>query len=175
VALLTCPFCRGSHPAETARCPVTGALLPRRKAPPSPDTTEGPEDEPDAAVPDPHAEFLAEGDARATGVTDLALRLPTGEVVRVAPGTSVRLGREASPIADVCPDNVSRHHADVRADSTRVVVIDAGSVNGTFLNDQRLPPGEPRPVLPGDTIRLAADPPFLLHVTPSSEEGRRTL
>jgi hypothetical protein len=151
---VTCPFCEGSHPAGTARCPVTGAILPRRKTP---------------SLSSRPAYVFGDAGARPIDLVNVVLRLPSGELIRVAPGASVPLGREASPIASVCADNVSRHHAEVRAESDRVVVVDAGSTNGTFVNDRRLAPGVAQTILPGDTIRLGTDPPMLLQVVAASE------
>jgi hypothetical protein len=43
-------------------------------------------------------------------------------------------------------------------------VVDVGSVNGTFVNDRSLAPGEPHPVVAGDTVRLGSDPALRLAV-----------
>jgi pSer/pThr/pTyr-binding forkhead associated (FHA) protein len=95
-----------------------------------------------------------------------ALRvLPDGPVVPLTPGRVVPLGREASPIAHVCSDNVSRRHAEVRVEPDRLVVVDVGSVNGTFVNDRQIPTGVAHPVVAGDTLRLGSDPALRLSFT----------
>ena len=68
------------------------------------------------------------------------------------------LGRENSPLADRLGayPNVSRLHAEVRSDGRVLTVVDLGSTNGTFLNDEQIPPRTPTPARPGDRLRLAA-------------------
>jgi hypothetical protein len=181
VALVPCEFCPGEHAAGTARCPVTGALLRRPKVvppPPPPDPTPTPDPGPVPAPgggPDPHAALFGTPSPAvtaavvATSSAPTVLRvLPDGPVLRLEPGHVVPLGREASPIAHVCSDNVSRRHAEVRVEPDRTVVVDVGSVNGTFVNDRRLAPGQPHPVLPGDTLRLGSDPALRLSFTSDS-------
>jgi FHA domain len=168
VALVPCESCGGSHPVGTVRCPVYGAILRRPKAPPRPpeDTparapSASPQDQvgpsPVGGGPDPFADFVAGG--------ELALRvLSNGLTVRLVPGAPLRLGREDSPIAAVCTDNVSRHHADVVIESDGVVLVDADSTNGTFVNERRLAPRIRQAIVAGDTIRLGSSPPVVLQV-----------
>lgn len=50
---------------------------------------------------------------------------------------------------------VSRRHALIkRTESNALTIIDQGSVNGTFLNGQRLIPHQPRILRDGDELRL---------------------
>ncbi len=49
---------------------------------------------------------------------------------------------------------VSRIHAAIRRGEDRLTLVDLGSVNGTYLNGQRLPPNQPRVLRDGDEIRL---------------------
>jgi pSer/pThr/pTyr-binding forkhead associated (FHA) protein len=63
----------------------------------------------------------------------------------------------ARPITlDDPADSVSRVHAEVRVSGPRVELVDRGSTNGTHLWDDdrsvwdRLTPGDPRPLHPGD-------------------------
>jgi hypothetical protein len=145
---------------------VTGALLRRPKvvaAPPDPEPEPGGESTaPSGGGPDPHAALLAPAHRPAAVATSAApnlLRvLPDGPVVHLTPGQVVPLGRESSPIAGACPDNVSRRHAEVRVEPDRLVVADLGSTNGTFVNDRRLAPGEAHTIVTGDTVRLGSDP-----------------
>jgi hypothetical protein len=94
------------------------------------------------------------GAARSTGPV---LLFPWGAVTLTA-GRTLRIGREDSPLAtDLAPyPNVSRRHADIGADDRGVSVTDLGSANGTFVNDRRIPTGEPVRVRPGDQIRFAS-------------------
>lgn len=50
---------------------------------------------------------------------------------------------------------VSRRHARLRYESGRVYVSDWESAHGTWLDKQRLGPGEERPLADGDELRLA--------------------
>lgn len=49
---------------------------------------------------------------------------------------------------------VSRRHAELYQQGVQWFVRDLTSVNGTWVNQQHLPPGGTHPVNPGDTIRL---------------------
>jgi hypothetical protein len=80
--------------------------------------------------------------------------------VPVAPDRPLIVGREQSPIADrIDPGrygNVSRRHAEVRSDGTALTVTDLDSMNGTFINDERVPSGRATPLKAGDRVRFAA-------------------
>ena len=65
------------------------------------------------------------------------------------------IGREDYCNLKIDEDSVSRSHAEIRRDqeSGEYLLIDSGSTNGTFLNDERL--GDQHRVLQaGDTIRV---------------------
>lgn len=49
---------------------------------------------------------------------------------------------------------VSRLHAALRKGEETLMLVDLGSVNGTYLNGQRLIPNQPRILRDGDEIRL---------------------
>lgn len=49
---------------------------------------------------------------------------------------------------------VSRLHASIRRDGNQLFLLDLGSTNGTFLNDEQLPPRQPHLLHDGDRIRL---------------------
>jgi pSer/pThr/pTyr-binding forkhead associated (FHA) protein len=144
------------HPPEPEQAPPAAAPQPPRAAAVRAD-----------GGADPHAQFFAEP-AQAPGeATAVALRVaPDGPVVRLTPGVVLRLGRESSPVARLCSDNVSRHHADIRLVGLRIEIVDTESTNGTFVNDERLPSGVPRQLAAGDTVCLGSDPPLRLDVVP---------
>ena len=100
-------------------------------------------------------------EARAYGVTLLAAS--TGRRYE-ARGVRIRLGRgrecEIRPV-EASDTIVSRVHAELTVGSTSgLVVRDAGSTNGTFLNDE--PVTDPVPVRLGDRIMLGKGGPVLI-------------
>jgi hypothetical protein len=52
------------------------------------------------------------------------------------------------------PRIISRRHAQIEQEGDRFYLQDLGSVNGTRLNDQRIPPKERKPVWDGDVIEF---------------------
>lgn len=95
-------------------------------------------------------------------VDALRLHFPSGEVVEVAPGYSIRLGRDPQ----LCPavtflaerDNLSRIHARVGVEADGSAwITDEGSTNGTYVRGYRLTANDKAELRPGDTFRLAAD------------------
>lgn len=153
---MRCPFpaCGQDHPADLETCPVTWRTLPRG----------GQEEEQEI-------EQEVEGGA---GPTDARLSLRVGDrlIVTVPVGGKVVLGRRSpSPIASLCRDtNISRAHAELAADGPdEVSLTDIGSTNGTYVNDERLPSGEPRRLRLGDIVELANDPRLVLTVVARPE------
>jgi FHA domain len=62
----------------------------------------------------------------------------------------IRIGRGEGMEIVVDNVSVSREQAEIRHDGRRWAVRDLGSINGTFVNGERL--GEPRVLTPGDEI-----------------------
>ena len=54
-------------------------------------------------------------------------------------------------------DNISRRHAELRREGLAVWIEDLGSTNGTFVDELRLVPHQPRRMEGNFTIRLARD------------------
>src|SRR5438034_6731377 len=55
----------------------------------------------------------------------------------------------------VLPDQqASSYHAQIRPDAQGYLLVDFNSTNGTFVNEQRLPPRTPRLLISGDLIRI---------------------
>jgi len=48
----------------------------------------------------------------------------------------------------------SSHHAEIRPEGQYYSLVDLGSMNGTFVNEQQVYGGTPRPLRSGDTIRI---------------------
>ncbi|MBW0125335.1 FHA domain-containing protein [Pseudonocardia oceani] len=72
----------------------------------------------------------------------------------------VRSGQLRSIVVEDRSGAVSRVHAEVRVEDWDVVLLDAGSRNGTFLaapgdpSWSQVPPGQARRLLPGMRVRL---------------------
>lgn len=64
----------------------------------------------------------------------------------------ISIGRSSRNGICICDRFASRFHAEIRQEGDQVLLIDAGSANGTFLNGQRVT--APIPLRPGDLIRL---------------------
>jgi len=79
-------------------------------------------------------------------------------------GSETTIGR-ADPVTGIRPDvdlaefdtnrSVSRRHAKIlKSESGYAVIEEVGTVNGTFVNDQRIPTGSPVPVHNGDRVKI---------------------
>jgi signal transduction histidine kinase len=66
-------------------------------------------------------------------------------------GDAVGLGRDGSNAIRLLDHEVSRKHAEVRRDGEGFRVVDLGSANGTYLNDEAV---DQAPLRPGDKLRL---------------------
>jgi ABC-type multidrug transport system ATPase subunit/pSer/pThr/pTyr-binding forkhead associated (FHA) protein len=88
----------------------------------------------------------AEAAETPTASQTLDLRQPATLTIGRHPQNSVTLDHPA----------VSRNHARIVPHGTQggYVIEDAGSGNGTFVNGQRIASGEPRPLRPGDVVRV---------------------
>ena len=90
--------------------------------------------------------------------------IESGQVLPLADRTEFTLGRSAEgqpivPDVDLTSYNayangVSRLHAAIKLVNNRIVVVDLGSSNGTYLNGVRLSPYIETPVSHGDLIYL---------------------
>ena len=90
--------------------------------------------------------------------------IESGQILPLADRTEFTLGRSAEgqpivPDVDLTAYNayangVSRLHAAIKLVNNRVVVVDLGSSNGTYLNGVRLSPYIETPVSHGDLIYL---------------------
>jgi hypothetical protein len=88
----------------------------------------------------------------------------TGQVLPLAERNEFTLGRisEGQPImpdVDLSPyqaysRGVSRLHAVIKREDTRIFLMDLGSANGTFVNGKRLHPNVEHPLTNGDVVAL---------------------
>jgi pSer/pThr/pTyr-binding forkhead associated (FHA) protein len=90
--------------------------------------------------------------------------MDTGQVIPLNDRSEFTLGRISDgqpvmPDIDLSPyqayaHGVSRLHAVIKQASHHVLVMDLGSVNGTYVNGRRLNPNVEQPVNNGDIISL---------------------
>jgi hypothetical protein len=82
------------------------------------------------------------------------------------------LGRSAGPTSEVLLDfapfggyslGLSRRHALIRRAADGYEVMDLGSVNGTWLDEEKLVPHQPRSLLSGSHLRLGRMRIFVLY------------
>src|SRR5258706_1136854 len=79
----------------------------------------------------------------------------TGPFGRTVLGTTnLTVGRAADNALVLNDPRVSSHHAEIRPEGQYYSVIDLGSTNGTFVNEQQLMSMVARPLQSGDTIRF---------------------
>lgn len=138
-----CPFARAKAGEICAAC---GGRVPD-------DTTPGARAGSDPARPSQRA--LAESEVRAG---NLRIRLPNQHVV--IPDADVLLGRGRDvpnrTIADALAGfpGVSRHHAMLLFGDGQARLLDLGSKNGTWINDQRLTAYVPYPLAIDEGVRV---------------------
>lgn len=86
------------------------------------------------------------------------------EPVIVEPKARMHIGRadvrnNIAPDVDLGPyggadKGVSRLHAALKSDGSSVSIVDLGSTNGTYLNEEHLVPNQTRKLKDGDAVRL---------------------
>jgi hypothetical protein len=64
------------------------------------------------------------------------------------------IGRAPENLLVVNDPKVSSHHAQIRPEGQGYDIVDLGSSNGTFVNEQRLVPNVPRLLYTGDQVRI---------------------
>jgi len=113
-------------------------------------------------------------------VTELhveAAPMPLGGPFRIAK-PEVRVGRDSALELPLDVETVSQHHATLFLEPDgELYVVDAGSTNGTYLEEERLPAGERRQVPPGSQlsfstkIHLRVIQPWREHEAPPRAES----
>jgi pSer/pThr/pTyr-binding forkhead associated (FHA) protein len=68
--------------------------------------------------------------------------------------TKITIGRASDNTIVVNDQKASSHHAEIRPEGQYYNLVDLGSMNGTFVNEQQVYSGTPRPLQPGDSIRI---------------------
>src|SRR5205085_2570596 len=78
-----------------------------------------------------------------------------GPLGRTVLGTTrITIGRAPDNTLVVNDMKASSHHAEIRPEGQYYSLVDLGSMNGTFVNEQQVYGGTPRPLQSGDTIRI---------------------
>ena len=80
--------------------------------------------------------------------------------VSLGPGV-VTIGRALDNLLVINNPSASSYHAVIRPEGDGYCLIDSGSTNGTFVNEQRLTPNFPFVLQKGDRIRIG-DMTFLI-------------
>lgn len=84
-------------------------------------------------------------------------------------GSVTSLGRNSDNNIVLCDGEVSRYHAIIRVQASAWLIIDQGSTNGTFINEQQLTPHQPHSLQTGDVLRLGSRVIFYV------QEGERAM
>src|SRR5207245_3034258 len=75
------------------------------------------------------------------------------ELVFIPDGKRLNVGRGTDTDLYLNHTSVSHIHAALKMDSEQTLLVaDTGSTNGTFINGQRIPYGEARPIAEGDVV-----------------------
>jgi len=152
---LTCPKCGTTAPAGSVFCNQCGASL--SPAPPRPGAPEEQAPSPQAAAkigtrsPPPNVARLVLQPA------NISLPFPPGKTEVIAGHNDP--GSNNFPEVDLSPymtdkGGISRRHAKFSLRDDHWQIEDLNSVNFTFLNKQKLQPGQLCPLNNGDEIRL---------------------
>ncbi|MBE7467168.1 MAG: FHA domain-containing protein [Planctomycetes bacterium] len=73
----------------------------------------------------------------------------------VRPGETITLGRESDNAVVLYDAHASRHHAEVFCSARgEVFLMDLGSSNGTYFNEERMTANQPQPLRSGDNVRI---------------------
>ena len=159
-----CPVCKTKNELEAIRCAHCGAALPLGDPLRDPDhktkTTDmqalTPEmiqewvlkNTKEAVVPDSGIAFYVDGHSMPAFID------PQGEFV-----LGRQVGETSELLLDLAPFGgyslgISRRHVILRRTANGYEILDLGSVNGTWLNEQRLVPLQSYPLPSGSHLRL---------------------
>jgi serine/threonine protein kinase len=93
---------------------------------------------------------------------EVALIGPLGRIVIGA--AKVSIGRATDNTLVLSDAKASSHHVEIRPEGQYYSIVDLGSMNGTFVNEQQVYSGVPRLLQPGDIIRVG-DTKFTFEVS----------
>ncbi|KAA3613747.1 MAG: FHA domain-containing protein [Calditrichaeota bacterium] len=90
----------------------------------------------------------------------------TGATWHLSPGETYKIGRISSAHICLPYQNISKHQATLYFISeTRMTIVDEGSANGTFINDETEPVKGSREFQPGDFIKFCKKDPVIMTLT----------
>ncbi len=151
--MIKCPFCNSVYPEGTLFCEECGSYL-----------TAGDEQATEGLGVQEAAEARQGRRPSSTSFATLVLSIEGGGRIELPLSREVILGRldasrAAFPDVDLTSEDgadkgVSRRHARISRQDDQVFIEDLDSLNGTFLNAQRLVPQVPYPLQDGDQIQL---------------------
>ncbi len=100
--------------------------------------------------------------------------LKTEELLRLSetrmPPTGTHIvGRQAGVFLLIDHGSVSRRHAELRVANGQLTVRDLGSSNGTFVNNTRLTPQQPRILKANDSVRFGTLAIFSVRITEAAK------
>ena len=158
--MIKCPSCHRTHPENTLFCDECGAYLVKEG-----DKRTDPLTMESSTWVDREAAMA--GSSSADSVRPLTLSLFIIELERqvefpLAKELSIgRLDAASATFPDIdlttfggLERGISRRHAKITRQDSKISIEDLGSVNGSYLNGQRLTPYLPYPLKSGDEIQL---------------------
>jgi hypothetical protein len=157
--MIKCPVCQAQHPENTLFCEECASYL-----------QGGDQEETDPLTTLEAAVLRSEGKKQVPEekvVSPVSLKLSildSGREMELPLTKEIHIGRldpaDASfPEVDLTDDGglkkgVSRRHAKIARRGSEVLIEDLGSINGTFLNHNKLTPYLPQTLKSGDELQL---------------------
>lgn len=159
--MIECPYCQTPHIHNTIFCSECGNYMLKDQSPETDPLNRI------AANPESGAVNQRPAASRHLGSASYAIRLKIGarkREIELPLNKVIHVGR-VDPAATVFPEidltddgasarTVSRRHARILKEGDSVIVEDLGSVNGTFVNGERLVPYLPETLRDGDTLQV---------------------
>jgi hypothetical protein len=159
--MITCPFCSKAHPDNTIFCDECGNYLLEKNRP----ETDPLEDQIRSSIGSSTGELRLPVDQAGPGPRSIRLLIEHGlREVELGLDKGIHLGR-VDPLSDTYPEvdltdvggvekGVSRRHARIVKQASAVIVEDLGSINGTFINGQKLASYTAEVLEDGDFLQL---------------------
>lgn len=161
--MIKCPFCQTPHVLNTLFCTECGLYLLEGE-----ELSTAPLDSEEISWKGGNISDAGPLEMLQIGSGPMTVRLEIGaqqREVQVVLNKIIHLGR-LDPASNTFPEvdftmdgihakGVSRRHADMFKQGVTVMVEDLGSINGTFINGNRLAPYMPEVIYDGDILQLS--------------------